>query len=64
MITRCEFCHFIVIAEEGCANCYTGKYSPNEKEVHRQENIENSHKVETPAEDYMQAPAGQLSLMF
>ncbi|MDD5533757.1 MAG: hypothetical protein PHC52_13260 [Syntrophales bacterium] len=67
MITRCEFCHFIIVAEEGCPNCYTGKYSTTPKEANDQKDnaSADTRKVERPVgAEIMPAPAGQLSLNF
>ena len=64
MITRCEFCHFIIVAEEGCPNCYTGKYSTTPKEKNdKKDNASVSRKVErSTGAVIMPAPAVQLSL--
>jgi hypothetical protein len=63
MIIHCPGCGFLYIVEDGCSTCLTGKYSP--KEANDQEDkASDTRKVENPAGDYMQPPAGQLSLMF
>jgi len=58
MITRCEFCHFIIVAEEGCPNCYTGKYSttPKEKNDKKANASSKTRKVERPAGGHTQPP--------
>ena len=60
MISRCPDCHFMAIVEDGCRNC---GFSYFPKEANDQEDkASDSRKVEKPAGDNMQAPAGQLSL--